>query len=119
VIAAAIGVTGSVLARFLPGGIPAVVVIFASESTHTIDFVTISPERSFGVVVSTARALKLRCFFIAALSRHYIVSDACILAHTWTVIADVFTVLPPGAVFKFVAFVASIDIVGGLTALFI
>jgi hypothetical protein len=119
VIAAAIGVTGSILASFVPGGVAAVVVIFASKGADTIDFVTISPERSFGVVVGTAWALKLRCFFIAALSRHYIVSDACILANTWAVIADVFTVLPPAAVFLIVAFIASIDIVGGLTALFI
>lgn len=118
-IAAAIGVTGSILASFVPGGVAAVVVIFASKGADTIDFVTISPERSFGVVVGTAWALKLRCFFIAALSRHYIVSDACILANTWAVIADVFTVLPPAAVFLIVAFIASIDIVGGLTALLI
>jgi hypothetical protein len=119
VVAAAIGVAGSVLARFFPGSVPAVVVIFASEGAFTIYFVAISSERSFGVVVCSAWAFEIRCFFIAALSRHYIVRDASILAYTWTVIADVFTVFPPAAVFLIVTFEASIDIVGGLTALFI
>jgi hypothetical protein len=119
VIAAAIGVAGSVLARFFPGCVPAVVVIFASEGAFTIDFVAISSERSFGVVVCSAWAFEIRCFLITALSSQDIVRDASILAYTWAVIADVFTVIPPTAVFLIVALEASIDIVGGLTALFI
>jgi hypothetical protein len=57
VITAAIGITGSVLASFVPGGVAAVIVIFASKGADTIYFIAISPERSFGVVVCLAWAL--------------------------------------------------------------
>jgi hypothetical protein len=73
---------GSVVARFVPGGVSAAVAIFPIYHADTFNFVAFSILRSFGVVVCLAWAFEFRCFLIAAVRIYYIVSFASVLAYT-------------------------------------
>jgi hypothetical protein len=77
-----VGFIGSVVARFVPGGVSTAVAIFAIQHADTFNFEAFSILRSFGVVVGMAWAFEFRCFLIAAVRIHYIVSFASVLAYT-------------------------------------